>query len=280
MEFPPNCFKGFTSSEEQALKETMMMMRNATSSSSSSLILDNERGEIVRSLVRHGSILHHNNDNYNYNNYNYNYNGNQKGVKAEKALMALRNHSEAERRRRERINGHLSMLRSLIPGTNKMDKASLLAEVISHLKQLRRTATETTKGVLIPMDIDEVKVEQQDDNTLDASSYSIRASLCCEYKHEVLSDLKEALDGLHLKTIRAEIATLGSRMMNLFVITGSNDDEVNIKDVISSVRQALKSVLDKFYASQEFSESNTLSNKRRRMSFFTPSDSSSLGDLW
>lgn len=239
-----------------------------TSSSSSSLVLDNEKGEIVRALVRpdtnHHLLLHPRN---------------QKGAKAEKALMALRNHSEAERRRRERINGHLSMLRSLIPGTTKMDKASLLAEVISHLKQLRKTATESSKGVLIPMDIDEVKVEQQDDNGLDGSSYSIRASLCCEYKHELLSDLKEALDGLHLKTIRSEIATLGSRMMNLFVITGSKD-EVNIEDISSLVHQALKSVLDKFYASQEFSESNTSLNKRRRVSFFTPSNSSSLGDFW
>lgn len=152
----------------------------------------------------------------------------------------------------------------------QMDKASLLAQVISNLKQLRNTATKATNGLLIPMDIDEVKVEQQDDE-------SITASLCCEYKHEVLSDLKEALDGLNLEKIhRSEIATLGNRMTNLFVITGSKD-EVNIKD---SVHQALKSVLDKFYASQEFSESNSLSNKRRRVSFLAPSDSSSLGDFW
>lgn len=64
----------------------------------SSLVLDNERGEIVRALVKPA----------------------QKGVKAEKGLAALRNHSEAERRRRERINGHLASLRSLIPGTNKV----------------------------------------------------------------------------------------------------------------------------------------------------------------
>ena len=68
------------------------------SGSSSSLILDNEKGELVRALVRPG----------------------QKGVNAEKALIALRNHSEAERRRRERINGHLTSLRSLIPGTSKV----------------------------------------------------------------------------------------------------------------------------------------------------------------
>ncbi|XP_076904637.1 transcription factor bHLH30-like [Bidens hawaiensis] len=201
---------------------------------------------------------------------------NPKGVKA---LMALRNHSEAERRRRERINGHLSVLRSLVPGTTKMDKASLLAEVISNLKQLRKTATKGTKGMLIPMDIDEVKVEQLDDNNLDESSYSIRASLCCEYKHEVLCDLIDTLDGLNLKTIRTEMATFGTRMMNLFVITGCKDN-VNIKDIVSSLHQALKSVLDKFYASQEFSESSNLSNKRRRVSFFTPSNSSSLGDFW
>ncbi|GJU90486.1 transcription factor bHLH30-like protein [Tanacetum coccineum] len=272
MDFPPNCFKGFTSSEEHVLREMMMMSRVRTTSSSSSLVLDNEKGEIVRALVTPGNIRHTFHDDHDHEN-------RQKGAKGEKALMALRNHSEAERRRRERINGHLSMLRSLVPGTTKMDKASLLAEVISHLKHMRMTTTEATKGVLIPMDIDEVKVEQQDENSLDGSSYSIRASLCCEYKHEVLSDLKEALDGLQLKTIRAEIATLGSRMMNLFVITGSKD-EVNIKDIVSSIRQALKSVLDKFYASQEFSESNSLSNKRRRVSFFTPSSSSSLGDFW
>nr|XP_043611236.1 transcription factor bHLH30-like [Erigeron canadensis] len=294
MEIPENCFKGFTSTEEYALKEMMMrmmMMRGKTTSSStsSSLVLDNEKGEIVRAPIVTPGInygnnnsnmsniySYDNNNNHNYNNNNVysNYNNNGKrGVKAEKALMALRNHSEAERRRRERINGHLSMLRSLVPGTTKMDKASLLAEVISHLVQLRRTVTESTKGVLIPMDIDEVKVEQQDGNNVDVSTYSIRASLCCEYKHEVLSDLKEALDGLHLKTARAEIATLGSRMMNHLLITGSKD-EVNIKDITSSVHQALKSVLDKFYASQEFSESNNMSNKRRRVSFFTPSNSS------
>ena len=68
------------------------------SSSSSSLVLDGERGELVKAMVRPV----------------------QKGVKAEKALEALRNHSEAEKRRRERINGHLTSLRSLIPDTNKV----------------------------------------------------------------------------------------------------------------------------------------------------------------
>ncbi|KAK9052161.1 hypothetical protein SSX86_028789 [Deinandra increscens subsp. villosa] len=274
MEFPPK--HGFTWSQEYLLKEMMtMMMREGSSTSSSScsssspmVALDSERGLIMR---RPADTIRQ---------------------KADKALIALRNHSEAERRRRERINGHLSVLRSLIPGTTKMDKASLLAEVISNLKELRKTATKASNGLVIPMDIDQVKVEPHNLNVnIDESSSSssssphnnfyITASLCCEYTHQVLSDLKEALDGLNLKTtiIRTEIATLGSRiMMNLnFLLTKDIDQMVNIKDVVTCVDEALKSVLDKFYASQDLqSEANSLlSNKRRRLSFFTPSNSSS-----
>lgn len=73
------------------------VMRNGLSSSSS-LVLDSEKGELVRDA--------------------------QQGVKPEKALIALRNHSEAERRRRERINGHFTTLRSLIPGTDKVNFSS------------------------------------------------------------------------------------------------------------------------------------------------------------
>ncbi|XP_059663235.1 transcription factor bHLH30-like [Cornus florida] len=251
MEFPSS-FDGLSGN-----CEFQEILRNG-SMSSSSLVLDGERGELVRALVRPG----------------------QKG--ADKALVALRNHSEAERRRRERINGHLSTLRSLVPGTNKMDKASLLAEAINRLKELRKNAAEATKGVLIPMDIDEVRVEQEDGS--DGSSFSIRASLCCDYRHEILSDLKQALDALHLKTVRAEISTLGSRMINVFVINCCKEE--NIKDteecqlLATSVRQAMRSVLDKFYASQEFSSRTSLSNKRRRASFLNSSGSSSLDDFW
>lgn len=234
------------------------------SGGSSSLILDNERGEIVRAVFNNSKpiVVH-------------------KGhVNAEKAMDALKNHSEAERRRRERINGHLATLRNIIPGTTKMDKASLLAEVIDHLKQLRRNAADATKGILVPMDIDEVRVEQQDDGSGE-DSCSIKASICCEYKHEVLSDLRQALGALDLKTVRAEIATLGSRMINLFVITDCKQE--SIKDTegcqlfANSIRQALRSVLDEFHASEEFTTNSALSNKRRRVSLFNSSNESSLG---
>lgn len=67
--------------------------------SSSSLVLDRERGELVEAPAK----LEH------------------KGVVSpERSIEAMRNHSEAERRRRARINAHLDTLRTVIPGAKKV----------------------------------------------------------------------------------------------------------------------------------------------------------------
>lgn len=165
---------------------------------------------------------------------------------------------------------------------DQMDKAGLLSEVINQVKSLRQSAAEATNGTLVPSDIDEVTVEEEEDPS-DAASISIRASLCCDFKHELLNDLREAVNALpDLKAVRAEISTLGTRMVNVFVISGpKSQDPEGGQSFVESIRQAFRSVLDKFYASEEFSSRNT-SSKRRRVAFFASSSSStlSLGDVW
>ncbi|CAK7323637.1 unnamed protein product [Dovyalis caffra] len=231
------------------------------SCSTSSLVLDNKRAELVEASVKME----------------------RKGVWAERSIAALKNHSEAERKRRARINAHLDTLRSLLPGTSKMDKASLLAEVISNLKELKRQAAEASEGLLMPLDIDEVRVEQQEDGLLGAP-YLIRASICCDYKPGILSDIRRALDALHLIIMRAELATLEGRMKNVFVMSkckeGHSGDNKAHQFVAGSIHQAFRSILDRVSASQEFSLKSALSNKRRRVALFGPSSSSSSGDLW
>ncbi|KAH7577033.1 hypothetical protein ACOSP7_002229 [Xanthoceras sorbifolium] len=222
------------------------------SSSYSSLVLDSERGELVKANVRLQ----------------------RKGVSVERSVAASKNHIEAERKRRRRINGHLDTLRTLLPGAKKMDKATLLSEVIDRLKQLQKNATEANEGFLIPTDIDEVRVERQEDR-LDGAPHSIRASLCCDYKPGLLSNLRQALDALHLILVKAEIATLGDRMKNVIVMAGCKEKNIENTEVcqsrMSSVHQALQSVLHKFSASDDFLLGARLSNKRRRISLFNSS---------
>ncbi|KAF5474516.1 hypothetical protein F2P56_006409 [Juglans regia] len=217
---------------------------------SHSLVLDSERGELVKAPTIVG----------------------KKGVSEEKALAALKSHSEAERRRRERINAHLTTLRGLVPCNERMDKATLLAEVISQLKELKKKAVETSQGFLIPMDADEVRVEPCDIiDGADVGTMSYKASLCCDYRPQLFSDLRKAIDSLQPEMAKAEISTLGSRVKNAFVFTCCKGGCINIEEcqaVASNVHQALSSVLDKASAIPEYSPRTTHPSKRPRVSFF------------
>ncbi|KAF5729166.1 transcription factor bHLH30-like [Tripterygium wilfordii] len=221
---------------------------------SQSLVLDNERGELVKAPPGAG----------------------KKEMSEAKTLAALKSHSEAERRRRERINAHLATLRGLVPSRGKMDKATLLAEVISQVKELKKNALDAAKGLLIPMDDDEVNVEPYNDGSEDGTLF-FRASLCCDYRPDLLSDLRQALDALHMKMVKSEVSTLAGRLKNSFIFTTcteKNVDDAETKQLVSSVHQALNSVLDKGSSSPEYSPRTTLPNKRRRISFFDSSSSS------
>ncbi|KAK4857966.1 hypothetical protein QYF36_008817 [Acer negundo] len=223
---------------------------------SQSLVLDSQRGELVKAPVR----------------------AVKKGASEAKAMAALKSHSEAERRRRERINAHLDTLRGLVPCTTKMDKAALLAEVINQVKELKKNAMEAGKGSLIPIDADEVKVEPYNEESGDGT-FLFKASLCCEYRPELMSDLRQALDALPLRIIKAEISTLGERLKNVFVFTGCNEGNIDNAEasqlLASVVHQTLSSVLDKASPLLEYSPRATLPNKRQRISVFESSSSSS-----
>ncbi|KAG5240359.1 transcription factor bHLH [Salix suchowensis] len=179
-----------------------------------------------------------------------------------KALAASKSHSEAERRRRERINNHLAKLRSLLPSTTKTDKASLLAEVIQHVKELKRQTSLIAETSPVPTEMDELTVDTADED----GKFVLKASLCCEDRSDLLPDLIKTLKALRLRTLKAEITTLGGRVKNVLFIAGEDDSSSDINDQqplqysISSIQEALKSVMEKTGGD----ESSSGSAKRQR----------------
>ncbi|CAL0299743.1 unnamed protein product [Lupinus luteus] len=167
-----------------------------------------------------------------------------------KALAQSKSHSEAERRRRERINNHLAKLRSLLPSTTKTDKASLLAEVIQHVKELKRETSLIAETSPLPTESDELTVDTTDNED---GKFVIKASLCCEDRTDLLPELINALKSLRLRTFKAEITTLGGRVKNVLFITGEEDSSCNSEEhscnqqqcCISSIQKALKAVMEK-----------------------------------
>uniref|UniRef100_A0A0E0LV54 BHLH domain-containing protein n=1 Tax=Oryza punctata TaxID=4537 RepID=A0A0E0LV54_ORYPU len=214
-----------------------------------------------------------------------------------KALAASRSHSEAERRRRQRINGHLARLRSLLPNTTKTDKASLLAEVIEHVKELKRqtsammedTGEAAASPLLLPTEDDELDVDAAAD---EEGRLVARASLCCEDRADLIPDIARALAALRLRARRAEIATLGGRVRSVLLIAaveeddadeGSDDDDDEHSyggevrgvatshrrhELVASIQEALRGVMDRKAASSDTSSSGGGgggSIKRQRM---------------
>ncbi|KAI3456164.1 hypothetical protein Pfo_012827 [Paulownia fortunei] len=222
-----------------------------------SLVLDGEKGELVKASGRMGKKI---------------------AVSEAKTMAALKSHSEAERRRRERINAHLATLRGLVPSNEKMDKATILAEVISEVKHLKKTATEASEGLHIPTDADEVEVEKLEKNA-DNGSFLLRASLCCDYRPDLLSNVKQAINDLPVQLLKCEISTLGGRVKSVFLITtageGNSDNAAAQELILSSVRAALSNILDKVTASAEYAHQIFYPQKRQRVSYLDSSCSSS-----
>lgn len=178
-----------------------------------------------------------------------------------KALAASKSHSEAERRRRERINKHLARLRSLLPSTTKTDKASLLAEVIQHVKELKRQTSEIAEASPLPTEVDELIVGPADEED---GRFLIKASLCCDDRSDLLSDLIKTLKALRLRTLKAEITTLGGRVKNVLLITGEEDCKGIEQHSLNAIQEALKAVMERTAA--EDSSSGNLKRQRTNIS--------------
>ncbi|KAG2723936.1 hypothetical protein I3843_02G170500 [Carya illinoinensis] len=191
---------------------------------------------------------------------------------------ASKSHSQAEKRRRDRINTQLSTLRKLIPKSDKMDKAALLGSVIEHVKDLKRRAMEVSKACSLPTEVDEVIIDYDHDQDVNMignvdkreENILIRVSFCCDDRPGLFSELIQVLKGLRLTVVKADIASVGGRIKSALVLCTKleSDDQVGVC-LMSTLKQSLKLVLSKIASSSSMATNYRIRSKRQR--FFLPS---------
>ncbi|XWS14920.1 hypothetical protein CRYUN_Cryun35bG0050200 [Craigia yunnanensis] len=165
-----------------------------------------------------------------------------------KSTEACKNHKEAERRRRQRINAHLSTLRSLLPNTTKTDKASLLAEVVHQVKELKRQVEDVWRRDGDGSNSQRPELEswpfpgECDEATLsfcEEEGKLLKVTVCCEDRPGLNHDLNWVIRSVQAKVIRAEMTTVGGRTKSVVVMQWSGDEEE-----IGPLKRALKDVVE------------------------------------
>nr|XP_018686892.1 PREDICTED: transcription factor bHLH30-like isoform X2 [Musa acuminata subsp. malaccensis]XP_018686893.1 PREDICTED: transcription factor bHLH30-like isoform X2 [Musa acuminata subsp. malaccensis] len=138
---------------------------------------------------------------------------------------AVRSHSEAERRRRQRINGHLATLRSLLPAATRLDKAALLGEVVRQVRELRVRVEEV--AVMVPGEGDEVGVEEEEEEGGGGGGRGrvVRAWVCCADRPGLMGELSRAVRSVRARAVRAEMVTVGGRTRSLLELEVSEAAE-------------------------------------------------------
>ncbi|XP_061376633.1 transcription factor bHLH51-like [Gastrolobium bilobum] len=194
------------------------------------------------------------------------------GAPEERAASASKSHSLAEKRRRDRINAQLATLRKLIPKSDKMDKAALLGSVVDRVKDLKRKAMDVSKAFTVPTEIDEVSIDYdtiQDESCTKVNKFKdniiIKASVCCDDRPELFSELIQVLKGLRLTAVKADISSVGGRIKSILILC-SKDSEEGV--CLSTLKQSLNSAVTKI-ASPSMTSNFPTRSKRQR--FFLPS---------
>ncbi|KAG8501393.1 hypothetical protein CXB51_003462 [Gossypium anomalum] len=158
-----------------------------------------------------------------------------------------------------------------------MDKAALLKCAVEQVKELKRKAAEISKAFNIPTEIDEVTVDwdrPQDINPNGTRQGNdskdkifIRASVCCDDRPEVFTELIKILKGLRLNTIRADISSVGGRMKCNFILCYNSIDEEEEEEgegvSPTTLKQSLDVVLSRIASSSDVSDCRIRSKRQR-----------------
>ncbi|KHN26134.1 Transcription factor AIG1 [Glycine soja] len=181
-----------------------------------------------------------------------------------KSTEACKSHREAERRRRQRINSHLSTLRTLLPnaakggkfklcvGEREMSDHELLAsgesikeresdDVVcgdsSSSSRSAQPGSVRSEAWPFPGECDEVTVSYCDGE--DGEPKRVKATVCCGDRTGLNRDVSQAIRSVRAKAVRAEMMTVGGRTKSVVVVEWEKEEEE-----VGALERALKAVVE------------------------------------
>lgn len=123
--------------------------------------------------------------------------------------------------------------------------------MVEQVKELKRQTSLIQGASPVPSETDKITVDNASDQD---GKLMIKASICCEDRSDLLPDLIKTLKSLRLRTLKAEITTLGGRVENVLYITCEEDNQDSNNDnngfeqqrrplCVSSIQEALQAVM-------------------------------------
>ncbi|KAH0456850.1 hypothetical protein IEQ34_014757 [Dendrobium chrysotoxum] len=157
------------------------------------------------------------------------------------------NHVEAERQRREKLNHRFYALRSVVPNVSRMDKASLLADAVSYIKELQgkvkeleRAAKKVKKEVFLEKE--SCFGKGMPSSTVTTKSISGGGVATMEVEVKLLGD--EAMIRVQSENLSHSPAKLMAQMRDLGLVvqhaTVVSFKELMLQDVVVRVPEALQ----------------------------------------
>ncbi|CAH8311836.1 unnamed protein product [Eruca vesicaria subsp. sativa] len=142
------------------------------------------------------------------------------------------NHVEAERLRREKLNQKFYALRAVVPNVTKMDKASLLEDTVTYIKELKlnvENAESENNAIKIQLNELNEKIAVKKNGNFSVCSGMEKAS-----EIEVKIDVKVMDRDAMIRLESSKMNHPGARLMNAFM-----DLEVEVNHVSISVMNDL-----------------------------------------